>query len=101
MCMNEQVKVFFEMLDDELKKVDQFYTDKESEFLERGELLNKQLQILLDLKRVLSDRRRKNLAPKMGGDSGFLSMPNSPSDFSGESLCLKERCIIRICSRFC
>ncbi|PIN06342.1 putative small molecule transporter [Handroanthus impetiginosus] len=83
-----EVKVFFEMLDDELNKVNQFYKTKESEFLERGELLNKQLQILLDLKRVLSDRRRKNLATKKTGAaaSGFLSRSNSPSgqnsDFS-------------------
>ncbi|KAH6834643.1 phosphate 1 [Perilla frutescens var. hirtella] len=86
-----EVKVFFEILDDELKKVNQFYTDKESEFVERGELLNRQLQILLNLKRVLSDhRRRKNLPPKSAADddSGVLSTPDqSPwrqrsSDFS-------------------
>ncbi|KAK6161271.1 hypothetical protein DH2020_004652 [Rehmannia glutinosa] len=83
----DEVKVFFEMLDDELNKVNQFYKTKETEFLERGEILNKQLQILLDLKRVLGDRRRKNLAAsKNGGGSGFLSRSNSSfgrnSDFS-------------------
>ncbi|KAK6161248.1 hypothetical protein DH2020_004629 [Rehmannia glutinosa] len=83
----DEVKVFFEMLDDELNKVNQFYKTKETEFLERGEILNKQLQILLDLKRVLGDRRRKNIASaKNGGGSGFLSRSNSSfgrnSDFS-------------------
>ncbi|KAI3469794.1 hypothetical protein Pfo_026457 [Paulownia fortunei] len=82
----DEVKVFFEMLDDELNKVNQFYKTKETEFLERGEILNKQLQILLDLKRVLGDRRRKNLAAKTGGGSGFLSRSSSSlgrnSDFS-------------------
>ncbi|GKF50701.1 phosphate transporter PHO1, partial [Tanacetum coccineum] len=32
----EEVKAFFEKLDEELDKVNQFYTDKETEFLERG-----------------------------------------------------------------
>ncbi|XP_057783527.1 phosphate transporter PHO1-like [Salvia miltiorrhiza] len=76
-----EVKLFFEILDDELKKVNEFYTEKESEFVERGELLNKQLQILLNLKRVLSARRHRKIPPPKtgGGDSGVLSTPDSPS----------------------
>ncbi|XP_075478164.1 phosphate transporter PHO1-like isoform X1 [Primulina tabacum] len=58
----DEVKMFFEMLDDELNKVNQFYKTREREFLERGEILNKQLQILLDLKRVLDEWRRKTVA---------------------------------------
>ncbi|CAA2994911.1 phosphate transporter PHO1 [Olea europaea subsp. europaea] len=84
----DEVKVFFETLDDELNKVNQFYENKETEFLERGETLNKQLQILLDLKRVLSDRRRKNFAAKTG--SGFLSPISQScgqnSDFSDDDV---------------
>ncbi|CAL5413612.1 unnamed protein product [Camellia sinensis] len=80
----DEVKIFFEGLDEELNKVNQFYKTRESEFLERGEILNKQLQILLDLKRILSDRRRKTLSSKLGAD--FLSRSNSSSarnsDFS-------------------
>ncbi|GMP77534.1 hypothetical protein CsSME_00033787 [Camellia sinensis var. sinensis] len=80
----DEVKIFFEGLDAELNKVNQFYKTRESEFLERGEILNKQLQILLDLKRILSDRRRKTLSSKLGAD--FLSRSNSSSarnsDFS-------------------
>ncbi|XWS39159.1 hypothetical protein CRYUN_Cryun18bG0026300 [Craigia yunnanensis] len=75
----DEVRVFFERLDEELNKVNQFYKTKESEILERGEILNKQLQILLDLKQILSDRRRKP-------NAGILarSWPSSPrnSDFS-------------------
>ncbi|KAH9681912.1 phosphate transporter PHO1 [Citrus sinensis] len=55
----DEVRAFFERLDRELNKVNQFYRTKESEFLERGEILNKQLQILLELKQILIDRRRK------------------------------------------
>ncbi|GER52249.1 phosphate transporter PHO1 [Striga asiatica] len=83
----DEVKVFFESLDDELNKVNQFYRTKETEFLERGDILNKQLQILLDLKRVIGSRCRKTQAARSsGGSSGFLSRTSSPSgrnsDFS-------------------
>ena len=81
--------MFFERLDEELNKVNQFYKTKEKEVLERGEILSKQLQILLDLKQVLSDRRRKSLTSKSG--AGFLSPSFSSSgrnsDFSGDLLC--------------
>ncbi|KAL6519894.1 Acid phosphatase pho1 [Orobanche minor] len=86
----DEVNIFFEMLDDELTKVNQFYTTKEKEFLERGELLNKQLQILLNLKRVLSDGRRKNQPANTAANSGFLSRSGSSSggdsDFSDSQI---------------
>lgn len=66
-----QIKQYFATLDDELNKVNQFYRSKESEFIERGENLNKQLQILLDLKHVLNERRQHKLSSKSG--SGFFS----------------------------
>ncbi|KAL1535697.1 Acid phosphatase pho1 [Salvia divinorum] len=72
-----EVKVFFEMLDEELNKVNHFYKSKETEFLARGEILNKQLQILLDLKRLVADRRRKNFGGQTGGGSGLLSRSGS------------------------
>ncbi|GMH08631.1 hypothetical protein Nepgr_010471 [Nepenthes gracilis] len=56
----DEVKYFFERLDEELEKVSQFYKAKEAEFLERADVLNKQFQILLDLKRMLNNRRGKN-----------------------------------------
>ncbi|KAJ6689228.1 hypothetical protein OIU85_005611 [Salix viminalis] len=71
----DEVTVFFESLDGELNKVNQFYKNKESEFLERGEILNKQLGILLDLKRVLNEHRRKpNAGPALS-----LSWSSSPA----------------------
>ncbi|XVF62823.1 hypothetical protein PTKIN_Ptkin09bG0039500 [Pterospermum kingtungense] len=78
----DEVRVFFERLDEELNKVNRFYKSKESEFVERGEILNKQLQILLDLKQILSDRRRKPNAA--AGDLIPRSWSSSPrnSDFS-------------------
>ncbi|KAE9455501.1 hypothetical protein C3L33_12597, partial [Rhododendron williamsianum] len=58
----DEVKQFFESLDEELNKVNQFYKTREAEFLKRGEELNKQLQTLNERKQILSDRRRKSLS---------------------------------------
>ncbi|XAR48949.1 hypothetical protein NMG60_11031944 [Bertholletia excelsa] len=60
----DQLKAFFERLDQELNKVNQFYKTKEGEFLERGDVLKKQLEILQDLKQAIRDRKWKSLASK-------------------------------------
>ncbi|XP_026401036.1 phosphate transporter PHO1-like [Papaver somniferum] len=73
----DEVKEFFERLDEELNKVNQFYKIKEKEFLERGEALNKQLETLLDLKQILSERRRKNHLLRL--ETGSLARSNSSS----------------------
>lgn len=54
-----QVKNFFEKLEKELEKVNRFYEAKEADFIERGDVLEKQLRILIDLKRILHDRRQR------------------------------------------
>ncbi|KAH7691579.1 putative small molecule transporter domain-containing protein [Dioscorea alata] len=51
-----EVREFFEKLEEELEKVNNFYASKEAEFCERGEMLNKQLQILIGLKEIIDDR---------------------------------------------
>ncbi|KAF3456745.1 hypothetical protein FNV43_RR01399 [Rhamnella rubrinervis] len=81
----DEVREFFERLDEELNKVNQFYITNESEFLGRGEILNKQLQILVDLKQILNDRRWKNSPGKtMNSGSVPSSWSSSPrsSDYS-------------------
>jgi len=80
-----QVRVFFMRLDEELNKVNQFYRRQESEFLERGETLDKQLQILLDLKQIISNRRRKT-SPSKPYSTGISPQysPNRDSDYSGQ-----------------
>ncbi|KAL8481102.1 hypothetical protein ACS0TY_027586 [Phlomoides rotata] len=77
----DEVKVYFGMLDDELNKVNQFYKSKESEFVERGEMLNKQLQILHDLKRILSDRRHLTATCALSRSTSSIARS---SDFSEE-----------------
>ncbi|KAI6693591.1 hypothetical protein NL676_021301 [Syzygium grande] len=84
-----EVRVFFEALDQELNKVNQFYESREREFLDRGEELEKQLQILQDVKRILSERRRRSSSSLTanGNNEGSLSRSSSgrDSDFSSES----------------
>ncbi|XP_028769610.1 phosphate transporter PHO1-like [Neltuma alba] len=65
----DEVRLFFERLDEELNKVNQFYKRQEKEFLERGEMLHRQLQILVDLKHLLSPDRHRKIPP-----------PSKPSD---------------------
>ncbi|CAN6479540.1 unnamed protein product [Victoria cruziana] len=83
---DDEVKEFFARLDEQLNKVNRFYKSKEAEFLDRGHILNKQLQILLDLKRVVHDRHRNVSSVK--SDAAGNSVRSTPlslyaSDLSG------------------
>ncbi|CAL0316711.1 unnamed protein product [Lupinus luteus] len=69
----DAVRVFFVRLDEELNKVNQFYKKQESEFGERGESLNKQLQILHDMKHIISERRLKNSPPSNPSNTEVFS----------------------------
>ncbi|KAM7270905.1 hypothetical protein ACFE04_030119 [Oxalis oulophora] len=55
----DATKEFFECLDLQLNKVNQFYRAKEKEFSDRGETLKKQMEILIELKSVLNRQRGK------------------------------------------
>lgn len=46
----EAAKEFFSCLDFQLNKVNKFYRAKEKEFLDRGETLKRQMDILIELK---------------------------------------------------
>ncbi|KAM0850359.1 hypothetical protein ACQ4PT_053141 [Festuca glaucescens] len=50
---------FFQRLDEQLNKVNRFYERKEREFLDRGESLRRQLQILVELKAAVTEARRR------------------------------------------
>ncbi|KAG0492003.1 hypothetical protein HPP92_005062 [Vanilla planifolia] len=95
----EEEKEFFENLEKELEKVNNFYKTKESEFCERGEVLSKQFQILVDLKRILDEYRRhrhqrRSLSPDSsinGSTAKFLSRSNSSSDRTSDTeLCASD-----------
>lgn len=79
----DEVQVFFAKLDGELNKVNQFYKKQEIEFVERGEILNKQLNILMELKQLLSNRCRKNHSLK---PSNIGIFPHSPCQGSGKQI---------------
>lgn len=50
---------FFACLDHQLNKVNQFFRTKEKEFVERGDSLRNQMEILIELKTVLQQKRGK------------------------------------------
>ncbi|GFQ06847.1 ABC transporter c family member 8 [Phtheirospermum japonicum] len=50
---------FFACLDHQLNKVNQFFKEKEKEFLERGESLKKQMEILIELKSAVKEKWAK------------------------------------------
>ncbi|PON79407.1 SPX domain containing protein [Parasponia andersonii] len=55
----DAAKEFFNCLDLQLNKVNQFYKGKEKEFLERGESLKKQMEILIEAKTAFKQQRGK------------------------------------------
>ncbi|XP_059448126.1 phosphate transporter PHO1 [Corylus avellana] len=97
----DEVIMFFAKLDDELTKVNQFYKKTEGELLERWENIHKQLQILLELKQIINDRRRKSspsspnslssprswLSPARSSNysEGSIELAESPTDQSSET----------------
>ncbi|KAL0538793.1 hypothetical protein IC582_022951 [Cucumis melo] len=65
-------KEFFSCLDFQLNKVNQFFKTKESEFMERGDSLKKQLEILIDLKSAIQHRHQTgDIAPDSKEDSSI------------------------------
>lgn len=53
----DAAREFFVRLDLQLNKVNQFYKSKEKEFVERGESLKKQMEILLELQAALKNQK--------------------------------------------
>uniref|UniRef100_A0A9I9CNX3 Phosphate transporter PHO1 n=1 Tax=Cucumis melo TaxID=3656 RepID=A0A9I9CNX3_CUCME len=81
----DEVKIFFETLDEELEKVNEFYGSRESEFVERGDSLKEQLAILVEFKRILEDRRRKSSPSAAATFSRSSSFSPRHSNFSERS----------------
>lgn len=54
---SDAAKEFFACLDCQLNKVNQFYRTKEEEFLNRGETLKKQMDVLVELKAALMQQQ--------------------------------------------
>ena len=56
---SDAAKEFFSCLDLQLNKVNQFFKTKEKEFLDRGDCLKKQMEILVELKSAFKKQREK------------------------------------------
>ncbi|KAJ6721065.1 XENOTROPIC AND POLYTROPIC RETROVIRUS RECEPTOR 1-RELATED [Salix viminalis] len=56
---SDAAKEFFSCLDLQLNKVNQFFKTKEKEFLDRGDCLKKQMEILVELKSAFKKQRDK------------------------------------------
>ncbi|KAI3719932.1 hypothetical protein L6452_20838 [Arctium lappa] len=71
----EAASEFFALLDLQLNKVNEFYRKKEKEFLDRGECLEKQLHILIELKTALKEQHKNkaNSSHHDSKDEDFLS----------------------------
>lgn len=72
---------FFACLDHQLNKVNQFFRTKEKEFLERGDSLKNQMEILVELKTMLEQKRGKTPSSQESKEddsvSGTISCGNS------------------------
>lgn len=69
----DATKEFFECLDMQLNKVNQFYKAKEKEFLDRGESLKKQMEILIELKTALKKKRGKGASSQDSKEDESIS----------------------------
>lgn len=78
----DAAKAFFARLDAELNKVNEFYKRKEAEFLERGETLKRQTQILIDLKAILNDQ---GSSKKSSSGHGGIESGSDSSRYGGRS----------------
>lgn len=92
----DEIRMFFSRVDEELNKVNQFYKKQECEFLERGEMLKKQLEILFDLRQLLSDRTRK-IPPSSNAATSPHFLSRHP-DYAGQYFLVdytKALCVLK------
>lgn len=64
---------FFACLDLQLNKVNQFFRTKEKEFLERGDSLKKQMEILIEIKSALKQKRANSHSPHESKEEDSIS----------------------------
>ncbi|KAK9107237.1 hypothetical protein Syun_023248 [Stephania yunnanensis] len=75
-------KEFFMRLDHQLNKVNQFYKIKENEFMDRGESLKKQMEILIQLKTALKEQHKQNRSSRESKEDESISCTVSCEDES-------------------
>uniref|UniRef100_A0A0E0HR97 Uncharacterized protein n=1 Tax=Oryza nivara TaxID=4536 RepID=A0A0E0HR97_ORYNI len=73
----EAARAFFARLDEQLNKVNRFYERKEAEFVERGESLRRQLQILAELRAAVVAEQQRDGRRRRCGNGGDSSPPDT------------------------
>ncbi|KAG6468902.1 hypothetical protein ZIOFF_073597 [Zingiber officinale] len=86
----DAAKDFFARLDLQLNKVNKFYSAKEKEFLERGESLKKQMEILLELQAALKNQRGRISSTNDAKDDSSISCSISCEEDSIRSTKVEE-----------
>ncbi|KAG6470638.1 hypothetical protein ZIOFF_071715 [Zingiber officinale] len=86
----DAAKDFFARLDLQLNKVNKFYSAKEKEFLERGESLKKQMEILLELQAALKNQRGRISSTNDAKDDSSISCSISCEEDSTRSTKVEE-----------
>uniref|UniRef100_A0A0E0CSV6 SPX domain-containing protein n=1 Tax=Oryza meridionalis TaxID=40149 RepID=A0A0E0CSV6_9ORYZ len=76
---------FMERADEELEKVNAFYTGQEAELLARGDALLEQLRILADVKRILADHAAARRARGLARSRSMPPSSSPPSSVHGSS----------------
>ncbi|KDP29335.1 hypothetical protein JCGZ_18256 [Jatropha curcas] len=69
----DAAKEFFACLDLQLNKVNQFYKSKEKEFLERGDSLKKQMNILIELKTAFKQQHENGTSAQDSKEEASIS----------------------------
>ncbi|KOM46293.1 hypothetical protein LR48_Vigan06g159900 [Vigna angularis] len=82
----DATKEFFACLDQQLNKVNKFYRTKEKEFMDRGDSLKKQMEILLVLKSTFKEQQSK-----AGSSHGSKEDQSISCTFSNEEDSVRSR----------
>ncbi|OIW21636.1 hypothetical protein TanjilG_06940 [Lupinus angustifolius] len=86
----DATKEFFACLDQQLNKVNKFYRTKEEEFMERGDSLKKQMEILLELKSTFLEKQGKGVCSEDSKEDQSISCTFSNEEDSVRNRELKE-----------
>lgn len=81
----DAAKEFFARLDLQLNKVNQFFRTKEKEFMERGESLRKQMDILIQLETAFKQQRGKGASAVDSKEDASISCSFSSGIYSNLS----------------
>lgn len=93
----DATKEFFACLDHNLNKVNKFYRTKEKEFLDRGESLKKQMDILVELKSAFIEKKGKGSSCQYSKEEESVSSTFSISGTYSTLACLINQCEHSLC----